>query len=103
MRYMYKTYVGCICGFAPVRTFANSVLTGAFLLCMGNGSQGEADWTLKWWEGTRKSKREAGARRIVPHKILVNEYSACYNMQVYFVYTAKTKRLKCRNTQSGRN
>lgn len=23
---------------------------------------------------------------IVPHKILVNKYSACYNMQAYFVY-----------------
>lgn len=61
MRYMYKTYVGCICGFAPVRTLANSVLTGAFLLCRGNGSRGEADWMLKWWEGLRKSKREADA------------------------------------------
>lgn len=45
----------------------------------------------------------AEACRIVPHKILVNKYSACYNMQAYFVYTDKTKRLKCRNIQSGRN
>lgn len=45
----------------------------------------------------------AEACRIVLYKILVNKYSACYNMQAYFVYTVKTKRLKCRNTQSGRN
>lgn len=45
----------------------------------------------------------AEACRIILYKILVNKYSACYNMQAYFVYTVKTKRLKCRNTQSGRN
>ena len=67
------------------------------------GSRSAADWTLKWRESVLKSKMEAEPRRIVPHKILVNKYSACYNMQAYFVYTVKTKRLKCRNTQSGRN
>ena len=51
------------------------------------GSQAAADWTLKWRESVLKSKREAEPRRIVPHKILVNEYSSCYNMQAYFVYT----------------
>lgn len=45
----------------------------------------------------------AEACRIVLYKILVNKYSACYNMQAYFVYTVKIKRLKCRNTQSRRN
>ena len=60
-------------------------------------------WTLERCDAQRKSKRGAEACRIVLYKILVNKYSACYNMQAYFVYTVKTKRLKCRNTQSGRN
>ena len=34
-------------------------------------------------------QKEAKACGIVLHKILVNEYSACYNIQVYFVYTAQ--------------
>lgn len=71
-----------MCEFAPARMLVNSILAGAFC---------------------RAGIMGAEACRIVPHKILVNKYSACYNMQAYFVYTVKTKRLKCRNTQSGRN
>ena len=68
--------------FAPARMLVNSILAGAFC---------------------RAGIMGAEACRIVLYKILVNKYSACYNMQAYFVYTVKTKRLKCRNTQSGRN
>ena len=48
------------------------------------GSRAAADWTLKRWEGVLKSKRGAEACRIVLYKILVNKYSACYNMQDVF-------------------
>jgi hypothetical protein len=71
-----------MCEFAPARMLVNSILAGAFC---------------------RAGIMGAEACRIVLYKILVNKYSACYNMQAYFVYTVKTKRLKCRNTQSGRN
>ena len=47
-------------------------------------SQSAANWTLKRWEGVLKSKRGAEACRIVLYKILVNKYSACYNMQDVF-------------------
>lgn len=46
-------------------------------------------WTLERCDAQRKSKRGAEACRIVLYKILVNKYSACYNMQAYFVYTNK--------------
>ena len=71
-----------MCEFAPARMLVNSILAGAFCCAGIMGAE---------------------ACRIVLYKILVNKYSACYNMQAYFVYTVKTKRLKCRNTQSGRN
>ena len=71
-----------MCEFAPARMLVNSILAGAFC---------------------RAGIMGAEACGIVPHKILVNKYSACYNMQAYFVYTDKTKRLKCRNIQSGRS
>ncbi|HAJ49842.1 MAG TPA: hypothetical protein DCL84_05405 [Eubacterium sp.] len=47
-------------------------------------SHSAANWTLKRLEGVLKSKRGAEACRIVLYKILVNKYSACYNMQDVF-------------------
>ena len=41
-------------------------------------------WTLERCDEQRKSKRDAEACRIVLYKILVNKYSACYNMQDVF-------------------
>ena len=41
-------------------------------------------WTLERCDAQRKFKRGAEACRIVLYKILVNKYSACYNMQDVF-------------------
>ncbi len=41
-------------------------------------------WTLERCDAQRKSQRGAEACRIVLYKILVNKYSACYNMQDVF-------------------
>lgn len=43
----------------------------------------------------------AEACRIVPHKILVNKYSACYNMQDVFVYTNKVIGINKIHNQGG--
>lgn len=52
-----------IYGFAPARMLVNSILAGAFC---------------------RAGIMGAEACRIVLYKILVNKYSACYNMQDVF-------------------
>ena len=48
------------------------------------GSRAAAYWTLERCDAQRKYKRGAEACRIVLYKILVNKYSACYNMQDVF-------------------
>lgn len=52
-----------MCEFAPARMLVNSILAGAFC---------------------RAGIMGAEACRIVLYKILVNKYSACYNMQDVF-------------------